>query len=178
MRARRIGKFCKLLWSCLAVLPLTFGMGFHRLHQRNPLNPQPILKGSDAPAEVIQIFQEACRDCHSDNTVWPWYSHIAPLSWMIEGDVEKGRSAMNLSQWAGYSTDQRRAYLHEIVPMIQSGLMPLPKYTFIHRKAQLSRCDIDILSTWASRERHRLRLQQPPSSTGNDNIGDDARSSR
>jgi hypothetical protein len=59
----------------------------------------PLFAGSEVSGAVLQMVQRSCQDCHSEKTVWPWYSYVAPMSWLIEKDVQQGRSHMNLSHW-------------------------------------------------------------------------------
>src|SRR5262245_54577719 len=68
------------------------------------------LSGSNIPVPVRSILQRACQDCHSDNTAWPWYSHIPPISWQIHNHVEKGRAFMDLAKWNDYTESQRRGF--------------------------------------------------------------------
>jgi Haem-binding domain len=94
-------------------------------------------------------LQRACRDCHSDNTVWPWYAGLPPVSWQIHGDVERGRAFMNLSKWSEYSDEQRRGYKLAILAVTQAGVMPPPKYVWMHGSAKLSDAEIEVLRAWA-----------------------------
>src|SRR5262245_32745410 len=66
--------------------------------------------GFDAPGPVRSILARACLDCHSQETVWPWYSHVPPISWQVHEDVEKAREFMNFSGWDGYTPDERRFF--------------------------------------------------------------------
>src|SRR4030095_2473559 len=75
---------------------------------------KPLMKGSNVPARVRSILERACQDCHSENTVWPWYSHIPPISLQIHRDVERGRAFMDLSKWSDYTETQRRGYTSAI----------------------------------------------------------------
>src|SRR5689334_4306754 len=68
----------------------------------------PLLTGAEAKLEITQIFERSCQNCHSERTEWPWYSYVAPLSWMIEKDVSMGRSHMNLSQGRIFGRSESR----------------------------------------------------------------------
>lgn len=96
-------------------------------------------------------------DCHSNNTVWPWYSYVAPTSWLVERDVLIGRDRMNFSNWDGYSAQKRQKLLAEIASAVKNGEMPLRQYTWIHREAKLSDAERDILYKWAGLERRKLK---------------------
>src|SRR5215472_18503039 len=91
-----------------------------------------LLTGSNVPVPVRAVLQHACQDCHSKNTVWPWYSHIPPISWQIHSDVERGRAFMDLSKWNDYTEIERRGFTAAIGAAIQNHLMPPPKYVLMH----------------------------------------------
>jgi len=100
-------------------------------------------------------------DCHSNQTVWPWYSYMAPVSWLVERDVRRGRDHLNLSEWPQYTFQQKQELLADIATAVKNGEMPLRQYTLIHRRARLSEADTDMVYTWARAERRRLRAASP-----------------
>jgi hypothetical protein len=120
------------------------------------------------PAEIAPLLKRSCMDCHSNRTVWPWYSYVAPMSWMVERDVHRAREHMNLSEWDQYSSGQREKLLTYIASEVRSHEMPPPQYTLIHRDAKLSAADTDHLYRWARAERRKLRAKVPvlPTSGG------------
>ena len=100
---------------------------------RNHQNP-PVLQELPWPdSETRAIAQRACFDCHSNETVWPWYTNVAPSSWLVQHDVEEGRSKVNFSEWGRGEQET-----DEIANVIQGGEMPPPQYTLIHADARLS----------------------------------------
>ena len=108
-----------------------------------------LLAGSDVPTPVREILQRACRDCHSENTVWPWYAQLPVISSQIHNDVKEGRSFMNLSKWNDYTEGQRRGFRTAMGAVVQSGLMPPPKYLWLHRDTRLSDEDRKVIRAWA-----------------------------
>src|SRR5262249_20499270 len=96
---------------------------------------------------VGAILDRSCQDCHSSRTNWPWYSHIAPVSWIVSKHVNEGREMLDFSEWANQPqpTDERA----EICDAASDGRMPLPAYTLIHRKAKLSKRDVKLICDWA-----------------------------
>jgi hypothetical protein len=116
---------------------------------------KPLLADSNIPEPVRAILERACGDCHSQNTVWPLYSHIPPISWQIRGDVEKGRAFMDLSKWNTYTEAQRKGFTVAIAAAVQSHLMPPEKYRWMHRGARLSAGDVESIRTWAFVKRRR-----------------------
>lgn len=90
-----------------------------------------------APEKVVAVFKRACYDCHSYQTRYPWYSNVAPISWMLVNHIEEGRDEMNLSMWADFSDKRKKKKLEKIVDALEKGWMPLGSYTMIHRDALL-----------------------------------------
>jgi len=97
---------------------------------------------------VASVFQRSCNDCHSHRTVWPWYSRVAPVSWLVVSDVNQGRKVLNLSEWAGYRTEEQQKQLSEICKEVSEGEMPGVSYTLMHRHAKLSTDDVTAVSGW------------------------------
>jgi Haem-binding domain len=106
---------------------------------------------------VTRIVGKSCKNCHSERTEWPWYSYVAPMSWLIEGDVYEARGHMNLSHWDDYDIDKKQALLSKIAVMVKNRKMPLPRYLVLHPEAKLSDAEIDQIYQWARTERRRLR---------------------
>ena len=111
--------------------------------------------------QTLAIVQRACLNCHSENTAWPWYSHIAPMSWMIARDVQQARSHVNLSQWQDYSVDERLRLLSEIGSAVRNREMPLQRYLWLHPEARLTDWERQQLYRWTRTERIRLSMRAP-----------------
>ena len=104
-------------------------------------------------AEVIDpqvgaILDRSCQDCHSSRTIWPWYSHVAPVSWVVSKHVSDGREIFDFSDWANQPHDEGERML--ICDAVSDGRMPLPGYTLIHRNAKLSKEDVELICKWAA----------------------------
>jgi hypothetical protein len=97
--------------------------------------------------QVGKILERSCHDCHSANTRWPWYSHVAPVSWIVARDVRRGRAKLDLSSWAerNHFSNERM----EICDAVSNRTMPMEAYTLIHRDARLSSQDVDRICAWA-----------------------------
>ncbi|MFC1607298.1 heme-binding domain-containing protein [Candidatus Latescibacterota bacterium] len=111
------------------------------------------------PSHVEEVLVRSCYDCHSMNTVWPWYSNLTPMSWLIAVDVNKGRKQLNFSFWEDYSSMIQTAKLSLICNTIQTGKMPLKQYTMIHKDAKLTHENVDEICKWAEEHMKRLRDQ-------------------
>ena len=95
-------------------------------------NP-PVTKAAALPPAAQKLMTTSCGDCHTNLSEGPWYSNVAPVSWLVQKDVDEGRDALNFSEW-----DKPQPALDEIVEKIQSGEMPPTKYTIIHGDAKLN----------------------------------------
>lgn len=100
-----------------------------------------------APKEVMGIFKNACYACHSNQTTWPWYSSIAPASWIIKDHVIHGRKALDFTSWESYSEDEKTKKLKEIYRTVYAS-MPLASYISMHEEAYLSKEQRELVRTW------------------------------
>jgi hypothetical protein len=121
-------------------------------------NDRAILREAQIDPETMAIVQRACQNCHSQNTEWPWYSHVAPMSWLIARDVQQARGHMNLSQWQDYSAEDRLRYLSEIGSEVKNRQMPVERYLLLHPEARLTESERQQLYSWTRAERKRLRV--------------------
>jgi hypothetical protein len=99
-------------------------------------------------SEALAVMNRACRDCHSNDTTWPWYSNVAPVSWLVIDHVKSGRRHFNYSEWARYEPDKASKLLHDICEETRDGSMPMGSYTLVHRDARLSDRDVQALCSW------------------------------
>lgn len=121
----------------IAILIITIQLvPYRRAHTNPPVQAEP---NWDSP-QTRQLAQRACFDCHSNETVWPWYSNVAPISWLIQHDVEDGRRRLNLSEW---NRPQREA--HDASRQVQRGTMPPWYYVMLHPSAKLSPDEVQAL---------------------------------
>jgi Haem-binding domain len=93
---------------------------------------------------LVAVLDRSCRDCHSNGTVWPWYTQIAPVSWLMASGVTKGRQAVNFSEWAAYAPEQQRMLLAVSCDDVKSGKMPGP-YTLLRPETRLSGQDVETI---------------------------------
>jgi hypothetical protein len=151
---KRLSKFCLAGTSLLA-------LGASLLHPSGPVkgarSSLALLAGTEVPPEIGRIVDRACQNCHSERTEWPWYSYVAPMSWLIEKDVSSARTHMNLSRWQDYSVEERIDLLTRLAVEVRNRKMPLPKYLKMHSEARLTDDDVQQLYSWAHIERRRLK---------------------
>ena len=105
--------------------------------------------------EVGETLKRACGDCHSNQTNWPWYSHVAPVSWWIHNHVRQAQRELNFSGWEMYPAAQRRDELESICGIISIGRMPPRSYRLVHPQATLSAQEKEAICAWANSEAER-----------------------
>jgi hypothetical protein len=150
----------KFLKVALIVLVVAFVLAqFIRPAQANPpVDPAKTLK---APADVQAILDRSCGDCHSNNTRWPWYAKVAPVSWWLADHVKDGRREINISEFATYSPRKAAHKMEEVCEQVEKGEMPLSTYLPLHPDAKLSDADKARLCAWAKSEQARIKAEHP-----------------
>lgn len=111
-------------------------------------NP-PTTAGLDAPPEVTAVLRRACFDCHSNETRWPWYAYVAPVSWWMVHDVDEGRAELNFSQWGSLPEPKRAKRSGKMIDEIESDAMPPKSYRRLHGDARVTAEELEILRAWA-----------------------------
>ena len=99
-------------------------------------------------SELPAVLERSCRDCHSNGTVWPWYTRVAPVSWLMARGVKEGRKAVNFSEWSAYQPEQQRILLALSCQDASEGRMPGP-YTLLHPETRLSARDVETICSAA-----------------------------
>ena len=142
----------KLKWIFVVLV-----VGFAVLQLANPArtNP-PTLPGHDVsattnapPPQIAALLHAACYDCHSYETKWPWYSHVAPMSWLIANDVNGGRGHVNFSDWPNDHPDWAARRWERVSEELDYKEMPPAKYTMMHPEARLTDAQRQELIQWA-----------------------------
>ena len=127
---------------------IVFGFGVIQLIPVDRSNP-PVETDLPASPVVKAILKRVCYDCHSNETVWPWYSQMAPFSWLLAWDVQEGREELNFSRWNRYSPKERTKKVKEIWEEIEEGEMPPWLYLPLHPEARLSAEERAVVQEWA-----------------------------
>jgi hypothetical protein len=106
----------------------------------------------DMPQDVQAVLKRACYDCHSSDTVWPWYSQVAPVSWYIAHDVKVARRHINFEDWeAQVSPSEGREHLGLACKLMREGKMPPEDYLFMHKNASVSTADVNSVCAWTQK---------------------------
>ena len=132
-------------WAALAFCVAFIAIQFVPVSRTNP----PVQGDLGGSAEVVSVLHRACYDCHSNETVWPWYSRVAPLSWVIAHDVNEGRAALNFSTWNQLSPEKQAEAMKESWEEVAEGKMPTWYYVALHPEARLSAKDQSVLRAWS-----------------------------
>ena len=145
--------------AALIVIGGTFAIQLARPARTNPpTDPaRTLMTVTHAPDDVNAVLERGCRDCHSHDTRWPWYSSVAPVSWFVINDVNSGRRHFNYSDWARYDRDKIPQLLKDICEQTRTGEMPLSSYLWVHPDSRLSDRDVSLLCDWSDAERRSLR---------------------
>jgi hypothetical protein len=157
-RATRLRRGAEFAVSSVLLVWLLASVFVHPLSQEaSDRAAAPLLPGADIPSPVADVFARACVNCHSEKTRWPWYSRVAPVSWLVEGDVKRAREHLNLSRWDGLQETDQRMLLTAIATVIENREMPPHKYVMFHPESKLSAEDSIRVIEWTRAERGRLR---------------------
>jgi len=132
----------------IALAIIVVGIQFITVNRSNP----PVTGKIDAPSNVLSILKASCFDCHSNETEWPWYSYVAPVSFLVSADVEDGRKRVNFSEWDKYDEEKRAKKLDAIIEEVEEGEMPLSKYTLMHPDAKMDQAKIRVLKDWINND--------------------------
>jgi hypothetical protein len=158
---RRVWKVLK--WVAVAVALLFLVAQAYRPDRTNPAVDarRTMRANTQMTPEVAAILERSCKDCHSSETTWPWYSNVSPVSWFLKDHIDEGRRELSFSEWATYPKRKRERKLHEMCEQIEAGEMPLKSYLPLHPSARLSDEDKRILCEWTRQEEGRQPADPP-----------------
>jgi len=143
-----------LKWAGLGLAAGLIVIQFFR-PEKNMSAPDPaedLLMLSSAPEPVAQLIRNSCYDCHSNQTSYPWYSQIAPVSWYLQMHIEKGKEELNASTYGSLEKADKIEMLVDLCEVVEAGTMPLGSYELLHKRARLSEEDKASICTWSEEE--------------------------
>ncbi|MDD5140738.1 MAG: heme-binding domain-containing protein [Verrucomicrobiales bacterium] len=147
----------KLKWIFVALVGVSGLLQLTNPARTNPPVVNDLIATTAPPPPVAALLHAACYDCHSHETKWPWYSRVAPASWLVAGDVNEGREHLNFSNWPTNQPDRAARRLGNMSERIGYREMPPKKYTLLHPEARLTDADRKELTSWLDAEAERLR---------------------
>lgn len=118
--------------------------------------PADIFQTYSLPDSVLVVLRKSCYDCHSNNTAYPWYTHVQPIGWFMDWHIKDGKHELNFSEFGGYSPKRQASKLKSIAASIEDGTMPLPSYLWMHTNARLTDREKTLLTEWVLRTRDSL----------------------
>ena len=153
----------KVKWVGWVLLAVVVGIQFVQPARTNPVGDvsESIYSQPALPADVAGILRRSCTDCHSNDTRWPWYSYVAPVSWMVVDDVNAGRKRVNFSAWQKLQTKKAKEGLEDLCDIVSEKGMPLRSYVWMHRETELSDAERKRLCEWTRQEQTRLAESVP-----------------
>jgi hypothetical protein len=134
MSVRKKFKFAAVIFAACFLLAQTI-----RIEKSNP----PVRADIAVDPSVKPLLRRACYNCHSNETVWPWYSNIAPVSWLIGSDVKEAREHLNFSEWSAYPSDKQRSKSTQIVEELDGDAMPPWYYSLMHSESRFTASEKD-----------------------------------
>ena len=158
-------KFFKILFYTLLIAFVLFQ--FYPKPAKNQsasINPNDITVAHNVPADVQQALKVSCYDCHSNNTVYPWYSRIQPVALWLGNHIDEGKRELNFSEFGSYSIRRKYNKLKAINEQIKEDEMPLSSYTLIHRNAKLDDSKKGIIANWVNALRDSMKAVYPADS--------------
>ncbi len=148
-----------LLFLLLALVVIQF---IHPKKNKSE-GPQPNYIGivHAVPADVKTILAKACNDCHSNNTVYPWYSKLQPVDWWLNNHVKEGKRGLNFDEYSNRSLRYQYHKMEEMIEMVKEGEMPLDSYTWTHKDAILTAAEKEKLVGWANDIMKKMEARYP-----------------
>ena len=113
--------------------------------------PSDFMQVFDVPQNIQDKLIASCYDCHSNNTKYPWYNKIQPLSWILEGHIEEGKNELNFNEFGNYSSRRQKSKITSIVRQIEGDKMPLSSYVFIHKEAKINETEKKEILQWLTK---------------------------
>ncbi len=150
----------------LIILLLVVLIQFYRPAGNRTTNAQPhnITATYNTSDEVKDILKRACNDCHSNNTVYPWYANIQPVNWWLNKHVSDGKRHLNFDEFTSSRIGRQYKKLGESIELVNSGEMPLSSYTLIHTNAKLNAAEKKVLVDWCEGIRAEIKAKYPADS--------------
>lgn len=162
----------RILLGLVAVLVI---LQFFRIDKTNPPLDQPndFITQTNPPQEIAALLKDACYDCHSHETKYPWYTNIAPVSWWIKDHIDEAREHLNFSIWGTYEAKKRAHKLEECYEEVEEKHMPLKSYTWMHPEAKLDESQRSKLVKWFKAREGQEKLAKPAPPTTIEKKGDE-----
>lgn len=162
MKGTKMKKYLKYVWIGLIVIIILLQFQLLQSDKTNPeiIPTEEINVSANLPKNISTILRKSCYDCHSNETKWPWYSYVAPISILVTDDVNDARKELNFSKWGSYSLKRKIKKLSEINKEVSEGEMPLWFYLPLHPEAKLTVEEQNALVGWTETEYEKLNPEE------------------
>ena len=150
----------------LTIIVILIGIQFIRpaKNQSADILTSDISHAYSVPQNVSTILKKACNDCHSNNTVYPWYAEVQPVAWWLNHHIQEGKNELNFNEFAAYAIPRQYHKLEEVIEQVKEGEMPIWSYTLIHTDAKLTDEEKQTLINWAEGIRSTMKAKYPADS--------------
>ena len=144
----------------LAILVIFIGIQFFRPARNlsTVVSNNDITKHYFIPEQITGILARSCNDCHSNNTAYPWYANVQPVSWWLQNHINEGKRKLNFSEFGSYTPRKQDHKMEEFIEAIEEDEMPLNSYLWVHHDAKLSSDDKKALTDWAKQLRAEIAV--------------------
>jgi hypothetical protein len=160
-------KKMKIFKAALALLAVAFVVIQFIRPEKNistTISTEGITKDFAVPDSVQSILKRSCYDCHSNNTVYPWYASVEPVGWYLNKHIQNGKRHVNFDEYAAYRPIRQFVRFKDLIEQIREDEMPLPSYLLIHRYAKLSPDEKSLLVRWSTAMMDTMKVEYPPDS--------------
>lgn len=157
----------KILKRTLLILLVAFvGIQFYRPEKNKATGPftNDIANKYPVPDDVKTILKASCNDCHSNNTLYPWYAEVQPVRWWLDGHINDGKKGLNFDEFLSYPIRKQYKRLDDINKLVKEDKMPLDSYLWIHKNAKLNELQKLTIANWATSLRDSIKANYPPDS--------------
>lgn len=147
---KKIVLFLLIVFVCIQFIPTN-------RNQSTEILDTDITKTFKVPQNIQTLLNESCYDCHSNNTNYPWYNKIQPVSFLLERDINQGKKELNFSELGGYSNRRQKSKLKSLISQVKDDKMPIASYVLMHSNAKLSESEKKEIMDWATILRDNLK---------------------
>lgn len=153
----------KFRWALIIAAAAILLVQFYRPQKNISSTPSTtaIAQHFPVPQTIQAIFQRSCNDCHSNNTVYPWYAEIQPLGWWLNKHIHDGKRGLNFDEFTSYRLMKQYRRFNDVIEQLKEDKMPLPSYLLIHTYAKLSASEKDSLVQWCTAMRDSMKAKFP-----------------
>lgn len=127
------------------------------LNQSDTVPKTDFLLVNNTQENISALLQESCYDCHSNNTEYPWYNKVQPVTWFLEDHINEGKEELNFNEWDAYSNRRKNSKLKSIISQVKDDEMPLASYTLIHNDAKLSNSEKTLIIDYMKNLKEKLK---------------------